>query len=104
MRCCPAHAADSKGKWELLHLPSVPMNSSTLDVRSLPLMCVPAAGNLEVCAAVGANRPSSAESLEGAVGRHRPPAAAAAALHPPRENGTKAEFQVNRKFVKKKSI
>ncbi|XP_008289301.1 polycystin-1 [Stegastes partitus] len=49
----------------------------------IPLLCVPAAGNLEVCAEVGGDRQSAAESLEGAVGSDCPSAAAAAALHSP---------------------
>ncbi|XP_038592316.1 polycystin-1 [Micropterus salmoides] len=52
----------------------------------VPLLCVPAAGNLEVCAVVGGDGQSSAESLEGAVGSDCPTAAAAAALYSPRKH------------------
>ncbi|XP_070847293.1 polycystin-1 [Chaetodon trifascialis] len=47
------------------------------------LLCVPAAGNLEVCAEVGGVRQSAAESLGGAVGSDCPTAVAAAALRSP---------------------
>ncbi|XP_062299163.1 polycystin-1 [Scomber scombrus] len=47
------------------------------------LLCVPAAGNVKVCAEVGGDRQSAAESLEGAVGSDVPTAAAAASLHAP---------------------
>ncbi|XP_070708244.1 polycystin-1 [Pempheris klunzingeri] len=49
-------------------------------------LCVPATGNLEVCAEVGGVKQSAAESLEGAVGSVCPTAAAAAALHSPWEH------------------
>ncbi|XP_032358090.1 polycystin-1 [Etheostoma spectabile] len=52
----------------------------------LPLLCVPAAGNLAVCAEVGGVGQSAAESLEAAVGSDGPADFAAAALRSPRKH------------------
>uniref|UniRef100_UPI003AAB6BD9 polycystin-1 n=1 Tax=Centroberyx gerrardi TaxID=166262 RepID=UPI003AAB6BD9 len=57
--------------------------STLLNVNSFILLCAAAAGDLEVCAEVGGDRQSAAESLEGAVGSDSPTAATAAALHSP---------------------
>lgn len=63
-----------------------------MNVSSFPLLCVPVARNLEVCAEVGGIRQSSAESLEGAVGSDCPTAVAAAILHSPRTHGMRRKF------------
>lgn len=78
--------------------------TTVLNVSSFALLCVPAARNLKVCAEVGGDRQSAAESLERAVGSDRPTAAAAYALHSPRKHGKKKEAQLNRIFIKKTCI
>lgn len=66
-----------------------------LTVYSFSFLCVPAAGNLEVCAEVGGVRQSAAESLEGAVGSDCPATVAAAALHSPWKHGMRRRVQLN---------
>lgn len=105
---CPAHSTCSKGKWELwftiIQLYIGPQHSHSIECLPNWLLCVPAAGNLEVCAEVGGVRPRAAESLEGAVGSDCPAAVAAAALHSPRTHGTRRKVQLNRVFIKKNCI
>lgn len=72
-----------------------------LNVNLFPLLCVPAAGNLEVCAEVGGVRQSAAESLEGAVGSDCPTAVAAAALRSPRKHSRRRKVQLNLIFIYK---
>lgn len=66
-----------------------------MNVYSFALRCVPAAENLKVCAEVGGDRQSVAESLEGAVGSVCSSAAAAATLHSPWKHGTQRNIQLN---------
>lgn len=68
------------------------------------MRCVPAAGDLEVCAEVGGVRQSAAESLEGAVVSDCPTDVAAGALHSPGKHGTRGKVQLNRTFVKRKCV
>ncbi|KAF3704724.1 Polycystin-1 Autosomal dominant polycystic kidney disease 1 protein -like protein Precursor [Channa argus] len=64
-----------------------PYGTEVFSVLSCPANCAcsKAAGNLKVRAKVGGDRPSDAESLEGAVGSDYPAVIAAAALHSPRK-------------------
>lgn len=59
------------------------------------MLCVPAAGNLAVCAEVGGVGQSAAESLEAAVGSDGPTDFAAAALHSPRKHCKERRVQLN---------
>lgn len=66
--------------------------------------CVPAAADLTVCAEVGGDWPSAAESLEGAVGSDCPPAAAVSALRSPWKHGTQGNEELIRIFIQEKCI
>lgn len=91
--CCPANCACSKGKSQLRFIIIQHIFTTLLNVDSFPLCCVPAAENLKVCAEVGGDRPSAAESLEGAVGSDCPSDPAASALHSHWKHGTQGKIQ-----------
>ncbi|XP_061765809.1 polycystin-1 [Nerophis ophidion] len=61
------------------------VTSCVSQVLTLPLLCVPAVGNLEICSAVGYDHQSPAESLEGVVGLKNPLAAIDAVLYTPQQ-------------------
>lgn len=83
----PAHSACFKGEVLSNTCPQIfhfDLKRKTKKPNSFPF---PAAGNLTVCAEVGCDRQSVAQSLEGAAGSGCPTTAADAALHSPWECG-----------------